>query len=364
MNFGFKEILNWRILGNSLFDYSIALFIFGAILLVLRFFKSVVISKIQKAAKETKTKFDDLIIEFINSISWFFYVFLALYISLKFIKLSQGLEKVLFYALIIIFAYYITKGFQALIDYGLKEVIKKKIAEDKGFDPSLIDFLAKILKGVLWGVAVIVVLQNLGYNVTALVAGLGIGGIAVAFALQNILADIFSSFSIYLDKPFQTGDFIVVGDKMGTVKKIGIKSTRIQTLQGEELVISNKELTETQVHNYKRMEKRRAVFSLGVIYETPTEKLKRVPQIIKEIIEKVELAEIDRVHFKEFGDFSLNFEVVYYVKSSSYYDYMDTQQEINFAIKERFEKEGIEMAYPTQTIFLNTPEKSKEEEQN
>ena len=184
-------------------------------------------------------------------------------------------------------------------------------------------------------------------------AGLGIGGIAIAFALQNILSDIFASFSIYFDKPFKVDDFIIIGDDKGVVKKIGIKSTRIQTLQGEELVISNKELTESRVHNYKKMERRRIVFVFGVTYETPTEKVKKIPSIIKDIIEKTELADIDRVHFKEFADFSLNFEVVYYLKTSDYAEYMDTQQEINLAMKEHFEKEQIEFAYPTQTVFVH-----------
>ena len=240
-----------------------------------------------------------------------------------------------------------------MIEYGTLKVIQKREQEEKDFDSSVIQLLSKILKGVLWAVAIIIILQNLGYNISALVAGLGIGGLAIAFALQNILGDIFASFSIYFDKPFQKGDFIIVGDEKGVVKYIGIKSTRLQTLQGEELIISNKELTEARVHNYKKMEKRRIGFDFGVTYNTPTEKLKKIPLIVEEIISQIELAQIDRVHFKEFGDFSLNFAVVYYVNTGGYAEYMDTQQRINLDLKERFEKEGIEFAYPTQTIFVN-----------
>jgi small-conductance mechanosensitive channel len=202
-------------------------------------------------------------------------------------------------------------------------------------------------------VAGIFIMSNLGFDVTSLVAGLGIGGIAVALALQSVLSDVFSSFSIYFDKPFQAGDFIIVGQHMGIVKHIGIKSTRIQTLQGEELIISNKELTSARVQNFKKMEKRRITFTFGVTYQTPVKKLKKIPEMVKEIVAKIELADLDRVHFRKYGDFSLNFEVVYYVKIPDYGKYMDTQQEINLALKERFEKEGIEFAYPTQTIFLN-----------
>ena len=216
----------------------------------------------------------------------------------------------------------------------------------------MIDLLAKALKAILWVVAVVLVLSNLGYNVSTLIAGLGIGGIAIAFALQNILGDLFASFAIYFDKPFQVGDYIIVDDDAGTVKHIGIKSTRIQSRQGEELIISNKELTEARVHNYKKMEKRRIVFTFGVIYETPTQKLKKIPNIIKEIVGKTETAEIDRVFFKEFGEFGLNFEIVYFLKSSDYALFVETQPKINLAIKDSFEKEGIEMAYPTQTVFV------------
>jgi small-conductance mechanosensitive channel len=243
---------------------------------------------------------------------------------------------------------------QKIIDYGFKKLLKKRQQEDQGkFDPHVINLFRKMTRIVLWGIALLIFLQNLGYDITALVAGLGIGGIAIAFALQNILSDIFSSFTIYFDKPFEVGDFIIIGNDMGTVKAIGIKSTRIQTLQGQELVVSNKELTETRINNYKKMEKRRIVFDFGVVYKTPTEKLRKIPQIVKKIIDDIEITDLDRVHFDKFGDSSLSFEVVYYIKNSEYNVYMDTQQDINLKIKEQFEKEGIEFAYPTQTIFLN-----------
>ncbi len=188
---------------------------------------------------------------------------------------------------------------------------------------------------------------------SGVVVGLGVGGIAIALAVQNTLSDVFSAFSIYFDRPFEIGDFVVIGDQSGTVTNIGMKSTRIRLLQGEELVISNKELTSTQVRNFKKLEKRRINFKLGVTYDTPLEKLKKIPDIVRQIIEAQEFADLDRVHFYEFGDFSLKFEIIYYVLVADYNKYMDIQQAINFAIKGAFEKEGIEMAFPTQTIFLN-----------
>ena len=193
----------------------------------------------------------------------------------------------------------------------------------------------------------------LGVDLSGVVVGLGVGGIAIALALQNTLSDVFSAFSIYFDKPFEIGDFVIVGDHSGTVTNIGVKSTRIKLLQGEELVVSNKELTSTKVRNFRKLERRRITFTIGVTYNTPLSKLKKIPQIISKIIQDTELAELDRVHFTEFGDYSLKFLVIYYVKVSDYGKYMETQEAINFAIKEAFEEEAIEMAFQTHNIYFN-----------
>ena len=206
---------------------------------------------------------------------------------------------------------------------------------------------------MLWAIGLLLILSNLGIDVTSLIAGLGIGGIAIAFALQNILSDLFGSFSIYFDKPFKIGDFIVAGAHSGVVEKIGIKTTRLRALQGEEIVISNTELTSARVQNFKKMEKRRIVSSFGILYETPIEKIKNVKQIVKNIFDSLENTELGRIHFKELGDFSLNFEVVYNITTGDYDVYMDAQEKFNFALVEAFEKEGIGFAYPTQKVFLD-----------
>jgi len=355
MVFNYIQVLNYSFWNNSIKEYLIALAFFVLVIVVLKIFKTIVIKKIKKLVDHTKVEFDDLVIDIINSIGWPFYLFLSLYLALRFIRLSALVEKFIFYIAFIIFVYYIVRAIQKFIDYAFRKAIQRKKREEKEelVDVTAVNLLSKVIKVILWIIAVILILQNFGYNVSTLIAGLGIGGIAIAFALQNILGDIFASFSIFFDKPFQIGDFIIIGNDKGTVKKIGIKSTRIQTLQGEEMVISNRELTNARVRNYKKMEKRRIVFGFGVTYNTPTEKLKKIPDIVKNTIEKAKAGEIDRVHFNRFGDFSLNFEVVYNLNSNDYNIYMDTQQEINFTLKEEFEKEGIEFAYPTQTILLN-----------
>ena len=213
-----------------------------------------------------------------------------------------------------------------------------------------------VIKILVWGGVVIFILDNFGFKISAVIAGLGIGGVAVALAAQAILKDLFSYFSIIFDHPFKIGDFIIIEDYMGTIEHVGIKTTRIRSLGGEMLVFSNSDLTDSRVRNYKLMEKRRVVFKLGVVYETPTERLKEMPKIIENSIKNVKDAILDRAHFFSYGDFSLIFEIVYYVVGADYNKYMDIQQEINFAIKEEFERKGIEFAFPTQTLYVNKTE--------
>ncbi|HEX5652875.1 MAG TPA: mechanosensitive ion channel family protein [Chitinophagaceae bacterium] len=209
-----------------------------------------------------------------------------------------------------------------------------------------------IIRIFLWVVGVVFLLDNLGYNITTLVAGLGIGGIAIALAAQAVLADLFSYLVIFFDKPFETGDFIMVGDKSGVVEYIGIKTTRLRTLGGEQLIMSNTDLTNSRVQNFKRMAKRRVLITIGVTYETCAEKLKNIPSLVQEIVAEQAQVVFDRAHFSGFGDFSLNFEIVYYVLTDDYLQYMDSQQEFCLKLYDRFEQEHIDFAYPTQKILL------------
>ncbi len=331
---------------NEIDSYFTALIIFAVSIFVLKIFKFVIVKKLKKIVEKTKTKYDDIIIDFINNIGWSFYVLIALYISFHYLEslqfgLFSEIKTILYYIILGFVVYYVVKAIHTLVDYGTSILILKKDT-----DASMIELLNRIVKGVLWLIVIILILSNLGYNVSTLIAGLGIGGIAVAFALQNILGDIFSSFSIYLDKPFKKGDYIIFGTEEGTVKKIGIKSTRVEALQGQEIVVSNKTLTERIVHNYKKMDYRRVVFNFYIKYETPMVNLEKIPNIIKEIITNIKMVRFGRAHFFKFGDFGYVFEVVYFVDTGDYNKYMDVQQEINFAIKKYFENEEIEIAYP------------------
>ena len=219
--------------------------------------------------------------------------------------------------------------------------------------------LLSLVKFLFWVIGIIFLLANLGFDVSTAIAGLGVGGIAVAIAAQGILGDLFSYFVIFFDKPFELGDFIIFGDKMGVVERIGIKSIRIRVLSGELLIIANSDLTAARIHNYKQMRRRRVVFSVRVTYQTPPDKVEAIPTIIRDIIEHVETAEgvtCDRSHFQAFGPYSLNFETVYYIPSPDYTIYMNVQQEVYQKIYRAFNEQDIEFAYPTQKIFTEMTE--------
>jgi len=307
-----------------------------------------------KWAKRTKTNLDDEILANIKKPIYFFVILVGAYYGLEFLSILEPYSTEVAFTFsiveILLIAFIITRVVNVVITWYGEKRAKKQMSEH------ILFVLKKIINAVVYLFAFLVILAVLKIDLSGIVVGLGVGGIAIAFALQNVLSDAFSAFSIYFDKPFEIGDYIVVGDHSGTVKKIGIKSTRVQLLQGEELILSNSVLTTSSVRNFKKMRKRRISFSFGVIYATPTNKLKKIPDIIRDIIDSDKLEyvdKLDRVHFTEFGDFSLNFDIIYFLKTKDYVKYKDTQQEINFAIKEAFEKEGIEMAFPTQTIFLN-----------
>lgn len=339
---------------NSAYDYLIALGILIISLLVLKIFQVVVLVRLKSLAKKTSTDFDDVLIKVFTNIKPPFYFFISLYFAIQPLIITDVAGKVIKVLFFIVIVYEIIRALEKFLDYFITKSISKDRGDggEKKQNESMIRILQVFVKIALWLVGLIIILSNLGIDVTSLVASLGIGGIAVALALQNVLADMFSSFAIYIDKPFQVGDYITIGTDMGTVKKIGLKSTRIETLQGEELVISNQEMTSARIQNFKKLDRRRIVFSLGVVYGTPASKLEAIPDHIKGIIDEVKNVDFDRCHFKSYGDFSLNFEIVYYVNSSEYADYMDWNEKVNLAIYKKFEQEKIEFAFPTQTVFV------------
>ena len=309
----------------------------------------------KKWASKTKTKIDDEILKNVKRPIYGLVIFFGIYFfiqNLSAIDQYQDIINNVFLLIeILLIAYIFTRVTNVLFAwYADRQEKRKKTSQH------ILYVFRGIFNGIVYLIAFFLFMALAGIDLTGLAIGGAATAIVIGFALQHVLSDFFSAFSIYFDRPFEIGDFIIVGEYAGTVTKIGMKSTRLQLLQGEELVLSNKELTTASVRNFKKMNRRRIEFSFGVTYDTPLKKLKKIPDIIKSIIdpEKIEhVHKLDRVHFSEFGDFSLNFDIVYYLKTKDYTKYKDTQQEINFKIKEAFEKEGIEMAFPTQTIFLN-----------
>lgn len=329
--------------------YAIGIFIIIAV--VLRIIVGIFVLWCARRAQASKNKLDDILVAVLQTIRPLFYIMFAALIALQTLPLPQSVEGIVQALLLVVLVVQALIALQTLIAHSARTYLLTHEAQEKGQDAALVFGIA-VLKGIVWVVGILFLLSNLGVNITSLAASLGIGGVAVALALQSVLEDLFSSFSIYFDKPFEVGDFIIVGDKMGVVEKIGIKTTRLRALQGEQIVISNKELTVAQVQNFKRLEERRVVFSLGVTYDTTQEHMKQIPQIIKSIIDKVDNTRFDRAHFYQFGDSALLFEVVYYLRSADYTEYMDAQQIIHLAIKDEFEKLEIEMAFPTRMVYV------------
>lgn len=347
-----QSFLGRNFLGNTVQSYLTAAAAFFLVLYGLYIIRAVGVARLKAMAEKTRTDLDDFLIDLIGKIRTPEYHFIAFYIATRSLTLSGAIDKVITISFVVVLSYRAIRLLQAVVGYGAR-----KLTAGEPEDPTAAAVMKNLIllaDGLIWVAGVLFVLNNLGVNITAMVAGLGIGGMAVALAAQAILGDLFSSLSIYLDKPFVIGDFIIVGDLMGTVEHVGIKTTRVRSLSGELLVFANSDLTASRIRNFKQMYRRRVVFALGVTYQTPHEKMKAVPVMVREIFQSVRDVSLDRVHFKFFGDFSLNFEIVYYVLDPDYNVYMDKQQEINLALMKRFEKETIEFAYPTQTVFVQS----------
>jgi len=346
------EFLDNTFYNNPVQTWLIALGILILSMALLTIIKKILLHRLHKLSQKTATYVDDLITENFAKIKALFLLIISIYLASLTLTLSPKvtsiISKLVIIALLIQGAIWGT----SIVLYWIERQKKQKLEVDAA-SATTFSALSYVVRIVIWAVILLLILDNVGVNITTLVAGLGIGGLAVALALQSVLSDLFASLSIILDKPFVIGDFIIVGDYLGSVEHIGLKTTRVRSLSGEQLVFSNNDLLQSRIRNYKRMLKRRIVFTIGVIYQTPHEKLVKIPGMIKKIIESIEQVRFDRSHFKAYGDFSLNFETVYWVESPDYNVYMDIQQRINLMIYKQFEQEEIEFAYPTQTLYFN-----------
>lgn len=318
---------------------------------VLSLLKKFVVKKFGAYASTTDTKLDDLAVDLIRGTRSLSILIVALFAGSFVLNLPPKVNLVMQKALILTFIVQGALWANHLLTYWFNQILNKRVDDgsSNATTRTILNFISRL---VLWSVAILLILDNLGFNVTTLIAGLGVGGIAIALAVQNVLADLFASLSIILDKPFVVGDFIIVDSYLGTVKQVGLKTTRIQSLSGEEVVFSNTDLLKSRIRNYKRMYERRVVFTIGVTYETPYDKLAFVKRTLQEVIKSQPQVRFDRAHFKEYGDSALVYEAVYFVLDPDYNKYMDTQEAINTELFRRFAENKIDFAYPTRTLIV------------
>lgn len=345
------EFMNQAILGNTLMQWTLATSVLLLGFILLRLAKRVATNRLAALASKTDTQWDDIIAGAIKQTRTLFLLVVSIFLGSMFLQLPDRLHSI-FQVTFIIFLLIQLGIWLTVITISMVEHYSKRTLAKNPAAATTMNAVGFISRIVIWSVIALVALDSLGINVTTVVAGLGIGGVAVALAVQNILGDLFASLSIILDKPFVIGDFLIIDEHLGGVEYIGLKTTRIRSLSGEQLIFSNSDLLKSRIRNYGRMFERRVVFNIGVTYSTPRDKLKRIPELIRAAINAQEKTRFDRSHFMKYGDYALQFETVYYVKSPDYNIYMDIQQSIYFAIHEAFESEQISFAYPTQKLFV------------
>lgn len=345
------EFFQTEVADNTLLNWLFAGGFAAIVMVVVIIIRSLMMRQFKKLASHSDAPIWPVLHATVKRTKWLFLLVMALFVGAAVITLPASVRSVMNTVVIIILAIQLGLWFAVAANVLIDQYRQNKLAEDPSgvTTLNLLNFISRI---VIWSLVLLLVLDNLGVNITALVAGLGVGGIAVALAMQTILGDLFASLSIVLDKPFVVGDFLIIGDLLGTVEYVGLKTTRLRSLSGEQLVFSNSDLLNSRIRNYGRMYERRVVFKIGVTYQTSHENLIKIPTIIRQAIEQQDKTRFDRSHFMAYGDFSLNFESVYYVLGPDYNEYMDIQQAINLTIHEQFEQDGIEFAYPTQTVFL------------
>lgn len=334
--------------GNSLLRWLIALGVLLGVAILARVIKGLITRRLQRVAAHTSTTADDAWLRVLERTAWYAYFALGLAVARPIVDLSKGIDKILTGATFILLGIQIAIWCETILSVALQRWAIRHHDSRTGTAAEASRFLGRL---VIWSVLTLVVLSNLGIEITTIVAGLGVGGVAAALAVQSILSDLFAGLSMYFDRPFDLGDFIIVGDVLGVVRKIGLRTTRIDSLGGEKIIYPNGELTKNFIRNYARMEERRVTFTFRIEYNVETHVLDQARDIARQAVEHQSEVRFDRAHLKEFGDYSLDYEVVYYVLSADYNVYMDKQHAINSEIYRRFAEEGIPFAVPVRTIY-------------
>jgi small-conductance mechanosensitive channel len=344
--------MNIPISGNTVYAYLRAIVTLAVIFLTLVILHRVLIKHLGKLAKRTATDLDDLMVTLLSRIGNSVFFVFALYFSASSLNLAPYVHSLLHTAVVIVITIRAVTLVQEALRYVLRFAYRRGRSKDDPVIESTVTNLIGVFKWILWIAAFLFILDNLGVNITTMVAGIGITGIAVAMASQAVLGDAFSAFAIFLDKPFEVGDFIIVDTIMGSVEHIGLKTTRIRSLFGEQLVIANSDLTKSRIKNYKRMQAKRGSLNFSMAFNTPVEKLKRVPEVVLTVLKNTALVRADHVHLMNFGSSTLDFEAAYYLEAGKDYMYFDVHQDICLRILEGFAQEGIELAAPAQFIHV------------
>jgi len=340
--------MDFTYLNNTLESWAIAIAVLLGATLAMHWLRRFALHRMQALSQRTQTVADDLVAKMLRKTYLLILLTLSAYLASLALELTDKqrlvVSRVAIAALILQLAIWGDTLLRAWRDHypGTGDGQRKA-------SRTIVCFMTRL---ALWVIAFLMVLDNFGFNITALVASLGVGGIAVALAVQNILGDLFASLSIMLDKPFEIGDFIIVGDVLGSVEHIGLKTTRLRGLGGEQVIFSNGDLLKSRIHNHKRMETRRVAFVLRVAYGVTDAQLARVPLMIREVVDAEPMAAFERAHFFNYGEWSLNIEVVYHFQSPDYIAHMDTQQAILLEIYRRFAREGIQFAHPLSIVRL------------
>jgi small-conductance mechanosensitive channel len=346
-----KNFLDNIYFGNSLQKWLIAVGIVCVGITLLYFIKIFAVKGFKQWSKRTNTTLDDFVVALFEKCLIPYLYFVSIIAAVFTLELSPKASHIFHVITLLVTTFFVLKAINRALQYLIFSFVNR---HDEGeIKQRQVGGIVIIFKIVVWIVGIIFLLDNLGYNITTIIAGLGIGGIAIALAAQTFLGDLFCYFVILFDRPFEIGDFISVDDKMGEIEYIGIKTTRLRSLGGEQLICSNRYLTESRVHNFKRLQKRRVAFNLGVTYQTTPEMLEAIPAMVKEIISAKPDILFDRAHFTGFGNFSLNFEIVYFFLTADFNQHMDVQQQIFYEIYREFSNKEIAFAYPTQTLFVN-----------
>lgn len=347
-----ETLLSQLLFSNSLLQWLIALGVALGVFIVLFVARRVVRSYYERLLSTQHAELLEIPLGMLSRTTVLTFAVVAAYAGMQALTYGPRIDRVATTIVTIALFWQVGVWAAAAASAWIERRRRKSLTVDRAMAGSL-GIIGFIVNVVIWSIVILLTLDNLGVDVTALVAGLGIGGVAVALAVQNILSDLFASLSIALDRPFVVGDFLIVDDYLGSVEYIGIKSTRLRSLSGEQIVISNADLLGSRVRNYGRMAERRVVFSTRVTYETPIDVVERIPPLIREIIESLPDTRFDRSHFAKHAPDCLEFETVYYVLSPDYNRYMDTQQAINVRLHRELDKLGVQFARPTQRILLS-----------